>query len=160
MSLGWGKVSPNEWKKLASGGRQDYVPAADYFGTPIELVHFEPSERSELGRFIIRWNTTDENEEQYRGLTLETSVSYHPNPESGGNPEGHAKMNEISLGLMASIVDVLGGELVTEADGAVDVVESLRGVVGSGLVALGTVSHREYQGKSYQDYQNFRPASA
>lgn len=161
MALGWGKVAPSDWNKLATGGRQDMVPAADYFASPHELAHFPPKESDEkgLGTYVIRHTTTDENpDEQYRGKVLETRCMYHPDPSNSGNPEGFATMNEISLGKMAAVVEACGGEqIVDPADGAVDVIASLNGVLGTGAVLLGTVSKEQYEGKEYQTFDSFRP---
>ncbi len=160
MSLGWGKVPIKDWNKLASGGRADPLDAGDYFSTPNELVHFTPEKNDKgLGTYIVRFETTQDNpDEEVRGKCLEMRCMYHPDPSNSGNPEGFATMNEISLGKMAAVVEACGGEqIVDPADGAVDVIASLNGVLGTGAVLLGTVSKEQYEGKEYQTFDSFRP---
>lgn len=158
MGLGWGKVAASDWQKLATGGRQDMVPAADYFATPHELVHFGPEKNDKgLGTYVIRHTTTVENEEQWRDKTLETRCMYHPNPDASDNADGYTKMNEISLGKMAAVVEACGGtQVIDPADGAVDVIASLQGVIGSGKVLMGTVSKGTYEGREQQTFDSFR----
>lgn len=159
MSLGWGKVPIKDWNKLASGGRADPMDAGDYFGTPNELVHFDPSKNDKgLGTYIVRFETTQDNpDEEARGKCLEMRCMYHPDPASSSNEDGYAQMNNISLGKLASLVEALGATpVVDEGTGEADVIASVEAVINSGGVVLGTVSHEVYEGKRMQTYDGFR----
>lgn len=161
MSLGFGKVDPSDWQKLATGGKQDMVPAGDYFATLDEVVHFEPKGEKGIGTYVLRFVTTTNNEDTYQEKTLECRCMYHPDPPNSINPDGYATMNNISLGKMAGAVSASGGEQVQDpSDGSIDVLASLQSLAGMGKELLGTVKKESYEGREQQSFESFRPVPA
>ena len=156
MSLGFGKVAPDQWAARAAGGRADKVPVADYFAKVTEVVHFDPSKSEKgLGTYIVRFSTTEANAAEWQGKTLEFRGMYHPAPTT----DGYTKMNEITENHLIQLIAAAGVEPQADAQGAYDIIATLNLLPTVEATVVGGISHRQHEGKEFQDFGNFRPAS-
>jgi hypothetical protein len=153
MGFGFGKVPTAQWEQLKSGDRQDRVAPGDYFARFSGLRHIDPSKSEKgLGAYVMEFVTTERNQPQNQGKRFESRVSYHPNPTA----ENYQQMNEISAGKMAQLIAASAADPLVGPDGLIDLVRTLEWLKGTQPEVLGTVEHRTYEGKTYQDFTTFR----
>ena len=157
MSLQWGRVTPDQWEKVKAGGGQDRVTPGDYFAQPSEIRHIDPSKNDKgLGTYIVAFTLTEDNADDVKGKVVEFRCMYHPGPDT---PDNLAKMNEISLQGLGSLVVACNMEPLTDPDGHINIVRTVEGLVASQPKILGTIEHRTHEGSLYQDFGTFRPVA-
>lgn len=161
MSLGFGQVAPQEWEKVKTGSSADIVDAGDYFLKLVEVRHIDPSKSQKgIGCYILAFEVTEENAEQFRGKQVESRISYHPDPSTAGEKaDGYGKMNEMSETKLAQVIDASNVEPLMTDGGMIDMVGTLEKLPAMGPKLLGAVAHETYQGKQTQDIGGFRPVS-
>jgi hypothetical protein len=154
MSLGFGRVAPQDWDALKSGGfGGDKVDPGDYIVVVGETRHMEPTEKSKgQGVFFTKFKITEENA-AFVGKTVERGFRYHPNPPN----EKLTQMNGISEQEMAKLVAACNCEPMIGPDGMIDLVGSVRQLGQLGLKCKLSVSHNVTDGKTYQEISGFSP---
>lgn len=159
MTIGFGKVAPGDWDKLKKGSSADIVDPGDYIGEVIQVRHIDPEKNKKgIGSYIAKIVLTDENEEAWRGKEVESRFGYHPDPSNSDNPDGFAKMSEISQQNIVQLIDASGAEPISSPDGMFDIIQTLNTLPDMRPKVAFTVSHRkDDQDRTQQDVERFRP---
>lgn len=119
MSMGWGKVTQDEWKAAKDAGfGSDEVPEGDYVIQIGGYRHIDPSKNKKgIGTHFVTGLTTDANEPEYQGKKLELKFMYHPAPKE----DGLKQMNAISLQNAIALIEASNVDPVTDATGHLDI---------------------------------------
>ena len=154
MSLGWGKCTPEEWARHASGGRGDKVAAGTYHGTLQEVRDLDPSKSDKgIGWIICRFTLANEaNSEENRGKVVESWFGYNPSPTASA---GHQTMTSISIDNIIQLCTASNAEPQVDAQGQWDYVATLN---AAAAVQPGVFFDISRDGE-YQNLSNFRPSA-
>ncbi len=155
MSFGFGTVTIEDYAKHKAGMAGAIVPPSDYLGRCIAVRHQEPGDKG-TGAYWVEFLLTDANADtECHSKVVVNRFGYHPDPQT----PGHKKMNDITLDGLAQLIEAAGVEPHATPDGAVDMIATLKSLPQLEPTVKFTVSHRTYEGQTYQDLTKFTPAS-
>jgi hypothetical protein len=154
MSMGWGKVTQDEWKAAKEQGfGSDDVPDGDYAIQIGGFRQIDPSKNKRgIGTIFVTGLTTELNESEYQNKKLELKFMYHPAPKE----DGLKQMNAISLQNAISLIEACNVDPLTDATGHLDVEGTLKLLPTLSPVVMVTVN-KDKQG--YVNVSKPRPVS-
>lgn len=157
MSLGWGKVTVEDWKAAKEAGPGgDVVDPGDYEVTPVTFHEFDPAKSPKgIGAYSMVCQITDNNDPKWVGKKVQAKFQYHPNP----SVDNLKQMNAISLQNLVKFVEAANVNPVATPDGMLDAVGTLKQMPALGVRMILSVAHRMEGTKLYQDVGNYRPLS-
>lgn len=148
MSLGWARVPLEQWEKLREGQQGAIVQPGTYLVEAQSIRHLQP-QGDKFGVYFLGLKITEENNPEWAGKRIDMKFQYHPNPVS----ENYETMNRISQQLAQRTFDAAGVELISDGQN-VDIPATFNSLVQAKARFLVDVSHREVDGKTYQDAGN------
>lgn len=154
MSLGWGKVTAEEWAaaKAATLGSDD-VPNGDYMVEATSLRHIEPKDEKHGAYIVSCLTTTDGNPASLAGKKLELRFQYNPNPKT----DGIKTMNAISLQNAIQLIEAARVEPQSDPTGALDIPGTLGMICTMKAKVIVEVTRRKDGDKTYVDVVRPRP---